>query len=411
MRNNLSAIKLRIPNTEKVAEIPLMNRNLIITGINGCGKTRFIDALHGYLQECVISRASRTAVEVQDNLNHLRNILSQTTRADSNYDHYKRAVKETERRLEQALNPPATFSDLKKLIIDVADKKAVLLKFEATRQAKIRESTGAKSTLALEVEAEQSSAALLFEDYLVCQKTLQAYAESPRMANNSVAADSIAAWFDKLQLDLRELFEDDSLVLHFDYHEQSMYIRQDGKADYRFQQLSSGFSSILAIYAELLTKIQLSAANADEVYGVVIIDEIDAHLHVSLQRKILAFLVKSFPCIQFIVTTHSPFVVSSVSDAVIYDLSTLECIDDLSMYSYESILSGLFQTALVSEVLEEKIVKLGKSLESPDPDIDEIETFVREIGEHEKVLDSESAFFLKKARMVVNKKRSEDRNV
>ncbi|MCV5366648.1 AAA family ATPase, partial [Escherichia coli] len=77
-----------------------------------------------------------------------------------------------------------------------------------------------------------------------------------------------------------------------------------------------------SIYADLLMKVELKGITSDELSGVVFIDEIDAHLHVSLQRKIFSFFVNAFPNIQFIVTTHSPFVVQSVNDAIIYDLST-----------------------------------------------------------------------------------------
>lgn len=42
--------------------------------------------------------------------------------------------------------------------------------------------------------------------------------------------------------------------------------------------------------------------------GVVIIDEVDAHLHVSWQRRIGTWLKAHFPNVQFIVTTHSPYI-------------------------------------------------------------------------------------------------------
>jgi hypothetical protein len=47
--------------------------------------------------------------------------------------------------------------------------------------------------------------------------------------------------------------------------------------------------------------------------GVVLIDEVDAHLHVSWQQKIGEWLKTHFPMIQFIVTTHSPYVCQSAS--------------------------------------------------------------------------------------------------
>lgn len=53
---------------------------------------------------------------------------------------------------------------------------------------------------------------------------------------------------------------------------------------------------------------------------LVIVDEIENHLHPSMQRSILPNLVKAFPSAQFIVTTHSPFVVNSVIDSSVYAL-------------------------------------------------------------------------------------------
>lgn len=53
---------------------------------------------------------------------------------------------------------------------------------------------------------------------------------------------------------------------------------------------------------------------------LVLVDELEAHLHAALQRSILPKLVKTFPAVQFIVSTHSPHVLSSVRDSSIYSL-------------------------------------------------------------------------------------------
>lgn len=59
---------------------------------------------------------------------------------------------------------------------------------------------------------------------------------------------------------------------------------------------------------------------ADNTEGIVLIDEIETHLHLELQKEILPFLTKLYPNIQFIVSTHSPFILSSVDNAVVFDL-------------------------------------------------------------------------------------------
>ncbi|MDR1936879.1 MAG: hypothetical protein LBQ73_00085, partial [Tannerellaceae bacterium] len=62
-----------------------------------------------------------------------------------------------------------------------------------------------------------------------------------------------------------------------------------------------------------------------------------------------------FPKIQFIVTTHSPFVLSSISNATICDLETRTITTDLSNYSYDALLESYFMTDKYSEILKGKI--------------------------------------------------------
>ena len=52
--------------------------------------------------------------------------------------------------------------------------------------------------------------------------------------------------------------------------------------------------------------------NEEDPKGIAIIDEIDLHLHPSLEQEVLARLKKTFPSIQFIVSTHSPMVLSNL---------------------------------------------------------------------------------------------------
>ncbi len=88
--------------------------------------------------------------------------------------------------------------------------------------------------------------------------------------------------------------------------------------------------------------------------GIVLIDEIELHLHIAWQKKVLPFLVKAFPNLQFIVATHSPFVVSSIESSVIYDLDKNVMIENLSAYSYECLVESLFSTTAFSDVMGNK---------------------------------------------------------
>lgn len=81
--------------------------------------------------------------------------------------------------------------------------------------------------------------------------------------------------------------------------------------------LSDGAKSILAIASDIAYRMavlnpHLLGNVTEETDGVVLIDEIDMHLHPSWQQKVVDSLHKTFPKVQFIVTTHSPTVLTNV---------------------------------------------------------------------------------------------------
>ena len=111
-----------------------------------------------------------------------------------------------------------------------------------------------------------------------------------------------------------------------------------------FTELSDGYSAVIDVVTDLIFKMQspTSLTRAYEKQGIVLIDEIETHLHLGLQRVILPMLTRIFPNIQFIVTTHSPFILSSLNNAVAFDLEQRRSIDDLTDYSYEALAEGYF---------------------------------------------------------------------
>lgn len=92
---------------------------------------------------------------------------------------------------------------------------------------------------------------------------------------------------------------------------------KDGKERFIIEAGSGGFTSILETIW-LLYLVDLATPPAADY--TAIIDEIENHLHPSVQRTILPRLVDAFPRARFIVSTHSPHVVSSVADATVYAL-------------------------------------------------------------------------------------------
>ncbi|MCW3098191.1 MAG: hypothetical protein JWL77_3809 [Chthonomonadaceae bacterium] len=82
-------------------------------------------------------------------------------------------------------------------------------------------------------------------------------------------------------------------------------------------QLSDGYRSMFALTVDLLRWLEMfcpAHIPINEASGIVLIDEIDSHLHPRWQREAGFLLTKIFPNIQFIVTTHSPFVVMAAGN-------------------------------------------------------------------------------------------------
>jgi len=83
----------------------------------------------------------------------------------------------------------------------------------------------------------------------------------------------------------------------------------------RIEQLSDGYRTTLAMTMDIAARMAEANPDMDDplaTEGVVLIDEVDLHLHPGWQQHILTDLMRTFPNIQFIVSTHSPQVVSSV---------------------------------------------------------------------------------------------------
>ena len=83
-------------------------------------------------------------------------------------------------------------------------------------------------------------------------------------------------------------------------------------------QMSSGETSLLNIFLSILRDYDMSGAtlsSAADIRGIVVVDEIDLHLHAKHQYEILPALIKMFPKVQFVVTTHSPLFVLGMSKA------------------------------------------------------------------------------------------------
>lgn len=130
------------------------------------------------------------------------------------------------------------------------------------------------------------------------------------------------------------------------------------------EEMSDGYRSVTALVTDIIRQIhrcfnesvEFKAAGTSVRIlnaGVVLIDEIDAHLHVSWQREIGPWLKTHFPNIQFIVTTHSPFVAQTADEGGLlrlFDADGSACVEVVSPELHKRITRGSADDAVVSEL-------------------------------------------------------------
>ncbi|CAI8788805.1 AAA family ATPase [Pseudomonas sp. IT-P171] len=202
-----------------------------------------------------------------------------------------------------------------------------------------------------------------FIQYLVNLWTEKSYA---REDNDLKRVAELDEWFTKFSNQLRKIFEDSALQLEFDRKIFNFWIVQPGKDRYSLNELSDGLSSAINIVSELILRMDQAGNASFDASGIVIIDEIENHLHVSLQKIILPFLSSLFPNIQFVASTHSPFVLISDPNTCIIDLTKNEIHEDFSAFSYEAIIEDYFNVDKYSYSLKNRVEEIRGMIRRQD---------------------------------------------
>ncbi len=143
------------------------------------------------------------------------------------------------------------------------------------------------------------------------------------------------------------------------------------KEKLQFRQLSDGYRNIIGMAADIAYRCiklnpHLGEKAVKDTPGIVLIDELDLHLHPNWQRRIVNDLKKAFPKIQFIATTHSPFIVQSLKSDEIWNLDKLMDVapDELKIDTVATEIMGI--SSPYSETNEELYNKSRKFIEDLD---------------------------------------------
>lgn len=307
-------------------------KNLILTGKNGSGKTSVLEKL----ADCIFYTADPTEG---------RGDIEQATISNPVLEDITVScisVKQLEEKYRAGRLILAYFEDLHCLMVDVPNNVVKITphpfynRFDKPSRELVR--------------------------YMVSLKATQAFAKSEK---NSQRAKEIEEWFQRFENILRLIYDNNSLKLNFDIETFQFTIAIDGLEPFDFNTMSMGYAAVFDIIGDLMMRME--SQRRYDLEGIVLIDEIETHLHVELQKKIVPILTELFPNIQFIMTTHSPFILNSAPNAVVYDLEKHMLVENgLTNLPYEGIVEGYFGADLLSRELREKFEKYRKLVQKSD---------------------------------------------
>lgn len=377
---------ITIPLSEK--EI----KHLILTGRNGSGKTSVIESLSHYLGAVAASEQLKQTVDfLKYHEKALKELQAQGEKSskiieeERAFRHYKTEFEKLKSGVDLKFNQPVN-----KVRYSFEKGDFVLAYYKADRIFYAQVSDHIEKVELKDKYEITETPRELFVKYLVDLKVTEALA---RNGGKSEKADAIKEWFEKFQNLLRRIFDDDSLELIFDEDTFSFSIKEKNRDLFDFNTLSSGFAAVLDIILDLIVRMEKKTQRSFDfnIPGIVLIDEIETHLHIELQKSVLSLLTTIFPNVQFIMSTHSPFILNSLPNVVIYDLENKIIVKNengLTNVPYEGIVEGYFESSEMSDLLKrnfERYKELVKKEKLTDDDFEEIaklEIYLDEIPDY-----------------------------
>ncbi len=204
--------------------------------------------------------------------------------------------------------------------------------------------------------------------------------------------------FDIVQAALRNCLEDFE-ELQFMAKEAQLMVKFRERPPLPFWQLSDGQRTLLAMISDIVRRAvilnpQLGEKILEETTGIVLIDELDLHLHPKWQRRIIEDLRRTFPKIQFICTTHSPQLIGEVKPEEIILLRNGQQIKESQSFGMDSnwILKHIMGSSERNADVAKELDAIFAWIEEDDFDKarEHIDALRAKIGEHPSLVRAET---------------------
>ena len=359
-------------------------KHLILTGKNGSGKTSVLHALmqqlefivsddYAPLEECEKMVAQLEADRDSGNANKLQKLVASPVLAK-----WKTKLS----RAREGIT--AEFTSIDALREKYANGDFILAYFADKRALNVTLPKSIENITTKPVYGIAESPNKDFERYLLSLKARQSFAQTD---NEMQKVSDIAAWFERFESILRRIYDDDSLKLRFNSDTFRFSIEMANREPFDFNTMSMGYAAIFDIIADILMRME--AKREYNLEGIVLIDEVEYHLHVELQKNIMPILTDLFPNVQFILTTHSPFILNSVPNSIVYDLEKHLLVENgLTNLPYDGIVESYFDTDTFSSELREKFERYKELVSQPEctdaeyAEMSELELYLDEVPDY-----------------------------
>lgn len=289
-------------------------KHIIITGKNGSGKTTLLNSIFTFLSSLKL-KEYRNVVNLSNDIKNCNKELEFIRDEGILTENSKGKINKLKNRIEYYILKKSKFCsgiDIEIFNDEELEKKFDMGEFICGYY---------KSRRNIDIEKnDEKNDVNNFIEYLYQLKDREEEAVAIEDDDEIVL---LQRWFNMFERLLKSLYLNKDLKFYYDDEIEDYVIKEKNRKPYTLYELSDGHSAIIKLIIEIMSKMEKSRTNKYDVEGIILIDELEKHMHPALQERILPILNEFFPKVQFVITTMSPFIINSMKNCIVCDLDKL----------------------------------------------------------------------------------------